>query len=231
MSSGQPTTTSSPATSSRTTSTTAASRCRRTTWAAIRRPASSCPSFGGVYDNTVRNNISTGNGGAGVGMFAPFPGAASYNNVVEGNAISGNGEAGVSLHGHAPGAYIGGNKILNNIIGPNNLAGDRDVSPKADLQVDRHPGLVGGHADHRHHLRQHALRQLVRHLAGARGERPRRGRPGIPSGRPPPGSATRRPATSYGAQRAGPASREVSARSLALSPNSLGHAVEDVAPC
>ena len=93
------------------------------------------PAFGGVYDNTVRNNISTGNGGAGVGMFAPFPGAASYNNVVEGNAISGNGEGGVSLHGHAPGAYIGGNKILNNIIGPNNLAGDKDVSPKADLKT------------------------------------------------------------------------------------------------
>lgn len=93
------------------------------------------PTFGGVYNNTVRNNISTGNGGAGVGMFAPFPGAASYNNVVEGNAISGNGEAGVSLHGHAPGAYIGGNKILDNIIGPNNLAGDHDVSPKADLKT------------------------------------------------------------------------------------------------
>jgi hypothetical protein len=54
---------------------------------------------------------------------------------VEGNAISGNGEGGVSLHGHAPGAYVGGNKILNNIIGPNNLAGDRDVSPKADLKT------------------------------------------------------------------------------------------------
>ncbi len=93
------------------------------------------PTFGGVFNNTVRNNISIGNGGAGVGMFAPFPGAASYNNVVEANAISGNGEAGVSLHGHAPGAYIGGNKILNNIIGPNNLAGDMDVSPKADLKT------------------------------------------------------------------------------------------------
>ena len=93
------------------------------------------PTFGGVYGNIVRNNISTGNGGAGVGMFAPFPGAASYDNVVEGNAISGNGEAGVSLHGHAPGAYIGGNKIVDNIIGPNNLAGDTDVSPKADLKT------------------------------------------------------------------------------------------------
>jgi nitrous oxidase accessory protein NosD len=91
------------------------------------------PSFGGVYDNVVRNNITTGNGGAGVGMFAPFPGAASYDNVVSGNAISGNGEAGVSIHGHAPGAYVGGNQILDNIIGPNNLSGDTDVTPTADL--------------------------------------------------------------------------------------------------
>jgi parallel beta-helix repeat protein len=97
------------------------------------------PAFGGVYDNTVRNNIVMNNGikgqGAGIGMFAPFPGAASYNNVVEGNAITGNGLAGVALHGHAPGAYVGGNKILDNIIGPNNLAGDPDVSPKADLKT------------------------------------------------------------------------------------------------
>jgi hypothetical protein len=91
------------------------------------------PSFGGVYDNVVRNNISSGNGGAGIGIFAPFPGSASYNNVVEDNAITGNGEGGVSLHGHAPGAYVGGNKILNNLIGPNNVAGDHDVSPAPDL--------------------------------------------------------------------------------------------------
>ncbi len=93
------------------------------------------PSFGGVYDNVVRNNISTGNGGAGVGIFAPFPGAASYDNVVEDNAISGNGEAGVSLHGHAAGAFVGGNKILDNYIGPNNLGGDPDVTPAPDTST------------------------------------------------------------------------------------------------
>ncbi len=93
------------------------------------------PAFGGVYNNVVRNNISTGNGGAGVGMFAPFPGAASYNNTVEGNAISGNGQGGVALHGHAPGAFVGGNSIVDNIIGPNNLAGDQDLSPGPDLST------------------------------------------------------------------------------------------------
>jgi len=91
------------------------------------------PSFGGVYNNVVRYNVVSHNGGAGVGIFAPFPGAASYNNVVEDNAITGNGEAGVSLHSHAPGAFIGGNRIIGNLIGTNNTAGDPDVSPKADM--------------------------------------------------------------------------------------------------
>jgi hypothetical protein len=94
------------------------------------------PAFGGVYDNTVRNNIVMNNGikgqGAGVGIFAPGPGTASYANVIENNAISGNGLAGVALHGHAPGAYVGGNTIRNNIIGTNNLDGDTDVSPTPD---------------------------------------------------------------------------------------------------
>ncbi len=93
------------------------------------------PTFGGVYDNVVRNNVIAGNGGAGVGIFAPFPGTASYNNVVEDNAITNNGNAGVSLHGHGPGpgAFVGGNKILNNLIGINNTSGDADVSPTADM--------------------------------------------------------------------------------------------------
>jgi len=94
------------------------------------------PTFGGVYDNVVRNNIVLDNGikgqGAGVGIFAPGPGTASYDNVIEGNTIAGNGLAGVALHGHAPGAYVGGNQILNNLIGANNLDGDPDTTP-ADM--------------------------------------------------------------------------------------------------
>jgi parallel beta-helix repeat protein len=93
------------------------------------------PSFGGVYHNVVRYNVVSGNGGAGVGMFAPFPGAASYDNVVEDNAITGNGEGGVSIHSHAPGAYVGGNSILGNLIGTNNVTGDADVTPKADMHT------------------------------------------------------------------------------------------------
>ena len=94
------------------------------------------PTFGGVYDNTVRNNILLDNGllgqGAGVGIFAPGPGTASYANVIESNTIVGNGLAGVALHAHAPGAWVGDNVIRNNVIGTNNLDGDPDVSPTAD---------------------------------------------------------------------------------------------------
>lgn len=67
--------------------------------------AVSDPSAGGVYDNTVIANISSGNGGAGVGMFAPFPGAASYNNKVISNTLTGNGEAGIAIHALAQGRH------------------------------------------------------------------------------------------------------------------------------
>jgi nitrous oxidase accessory protein NosD len=91
------------------------------------------PSLGGVYDNTIRDNIVLSNGltgfGAGVLFAAPFPGSASYDNVVEGNLIENNGIAGVTLHSHAPGAFIGGNQILHNLIGVNNVTGDTPLSP------------------------------------------------------------------------------------------------------
>jgi hypothetical protein len=91
------------------------------------------PSFGGVYNNVVRNNIVLDNGlkgvGSGIGIFAAFPGAAAYNNLVQGNTVADSGMAGVTLHGHGPGAYVGGNRILDNLIGPNNLDGDPDTTP------------------------------------------------------------------------------------------------------
>jgi len=91
------------------------------------------PSLGGVYGNTVRDNIVLSNGltgfGAGVLLAAPFPGSASYGNTIEGNVIENNGIAGVTLHSHAPGAFIGGNVITHNLIGVNNLTGDTPLSP------------------------------------------------------------------------------------------------------
>lgn len=82
------------------------------------------PELGGVYDNTVIANVSSGNGGAGVGMFAPFPGTASYNNRVIGNTLLNNGEAGIGIHAHAPGQNVSGNIIVNNVVSGNGIDPD-----------------------------------------------------------------------------------------------------------
>jgi nitrous oxidase accessory protein NosD len=60
----------------------------------------------GVYQNTVLNNESSYNGlnnggGAGVGMYAPSPGAINYGNAAIGNLLVGNGLPGVAMHNHA----------------------------------------------------------------------------------------------------------------------------------
>jgi nitrous oxidase accessory protein NosD len=82
------------------------------------------PTKGGVYDNLVIDNVSEGNGGAGVGMFAPFPGTASYNNRVIHNTLRNNGEAGVGIHAHAPGQNVSGNAIVDNWISGNGVDPD-----------------------------------------------------------------------------------------------------------
>jgi len=82
------------------------------------------PTLGGVYDNLVIGNVSNGNGGAGVGMFAPFPGTASYDNRVIGNVLRNNGEAGVAIHAHAPGMNVSGNVIKGNWISGNQIDPD-----------------------------------------------------------------------------------------------------------
>jgi len=82
------------------------------------------PTQGGVYDNLVMGNVSEGNGGAGVGMFAPFPGTASYDNRVIGNVLRNNGEAGVGIHAHAPSQNVSGNVIVGNWISGNGIDPD-----------------------------------------------------------------------------------------------------------
>ncbi len=93
------------------------------------------PTKGGVYNNTILFNVSEGNGGAGVGMFAPFPGTASYDNRVIGNVLRNNGEAGVGIHSHAPGQNVSGNVIVANWISGNGVDPDSG-SPVA------HNGIV-----------------------------------------------------------------------------------------
>jgi parallel beta-helix repeat protein len=55
----------------------------------------------GVFRNTVAWNQSYGNGGAGVGIFAPGPGSQAYANKVLYNSLSGNAQPGVTMHNHA----------------------------------------------------------------------------------------------------------------------------------
>jgi nitrous oxidase accessory protein NosD len=93
------------------------------------------PSFGGVYDNQVLDNVAIGNGvegyGAGIGIFAPESYTASYDNLVSGNLIEGNGLAGISVHSHQVNAYVNGNEFTDNTIGQNNvdLADGTDTKP------------------------------------------------------------------------------------------------------
>jgi hypothetical protein len=80
----------------------------------------------GVRHNTITHNISAHNGyevpgaGAGVGIFAPFPGTTNADNVVIGNELRNNGLPGVALHNHAsapapaPAVNMNGNVIVHN---------------------------------------------------------------------------------------------------------------------
>ncbi len=95
---------------------------------------------GGVYGNVIINNLSEGNGGAGVGMFAPFPGAASYDNYVIANTLRNNGEAGIAIHGHAPGQNTSGNVIVANWVSGNGI--DPDF-----VDTTTHIGIMLGTVD------------------------------------------------------------------------------------
>jgi Periplasmic copper-binding protein (NosD) len=107
--------------------------------------ATTDPTLGGVYDNTILGNRSIGNGGAGVGMFAAGPGMASYDNRVIGNVLRDNGEAGVAIHSHTPGQNVSGNLIAANVISGNGI--DPDFQ-SADAVGPQNTGIaVGSVAD------------------------------------------------------------------------------------
>lgn len=87
----------------------------------------------GVWYNTISHNVSRRNGtvtpGAGVGIFAPFPGTTAAGNVVIYNDIRDNGATGVAMHNHAyapspaPGVNFNDNVIVGNYFsgnGPDN---------------------------------------------------------------------------------------------------------------
>lgn len=80
----------------------------------------------GVVHNTIAHNVSEHNGfevpgaGAGVGIFAPFPGTTAAHNVVIDNDLRDNGMPGFAMHNHAsapapaPPVNLDGNVIVGN---------------------------------------------------------------------------------------------------------------------
>lgn len=100
----------------------------------------------GVYRNTVEDNVSSGNGGAGVGIFVPTPGTKAYDNTVFRNIIVYNGLAGIMMHSHAPQQNLNGNKLEENYIGPNNLLGDSDSGNMATTGILIWSGAKAGAA-------------------------------------------------------------------------------------
>jgi parallel beta-helix repeat protein len=96
------------------------------------------PELGGVFGNTVEDNLVRNNGvaisGAGVLLGGGAPGSAVYDNVIRGNTISLSGHSGVTIHQHVAG-YLGGNTIEDNTIGKGNVLGDDDFAAAQDMQT------------------------------------------------------------------------------------------------
>jgi parallel beta-helix repeat protein len=72
-----------------------------------------------VFNNLVIDNIATGNGGAGVGLFAPVPRTGAHDNVVLNNTLTNNGLPGVAMHSHAADQNVNGNAVIGNTISGN----------------------------------------------------------------------------------------------------------------
>jgi hypothetical protein len=101
----------------------------------------------GVMNNTIAHNDSSHNGlqvpgaGAGVGIFAPFPGTTASGNVVVDNDLHNNGLPGVTMHNHAaapspaPPVNLNDNVIVGNRIS-GNAADTADAGTSAPTGIN-----------------------------------------------------------------------------------------------
>jgi hypothetical protein len=84
----------------------------------------------GITHNTIANNRSWTNGtlvpgaGAGVGIFAPFPGTTNAGNIVINNDLEDNGLPGFTMHNHAWSQFAPPVNMNNNVIIDNYLSGN-----------------------------------------------------------------------------------------------------------
>lgn len=92
-------------------------------------------SGGGVWGNTVEDNMIMGNGSAGVGVFDTVPGSADFNNIIEDNTIMNNGLPGVALHLHSSGPILENNVIEDNMISGNGDDLAAGGSPKSGIEI------------------------------------------------------------------------------------------------
>jgi parallel beta-helix repeat protein len=101
----------------------------------------------GVYDNLIKDNLSIGNGAAGVVLATPA--GKVYDNIVINNYIAQNDMGGVVLHSHSPASDVHGNQIIGNIISANKPDGEvtggksvgisigGEVNPVKDTTISR----------------------------------------------------------------------------------------------
>ena len=99
------------------------------------------PKLGGVYSNSVSDNIVMSNGltgkGGGIVLTVGVKGGACYGNLVDGNEISGNGFSGITIRRHFVLADVNGDLLFDNWIGTNNLTGDVGNPSTTGIYVER----------------------------------------------------------------------------------------------